>query len=132
VLRQTADDFDGEAKRIGGKRRAAAEQRKSKKLALVAKPRVQLRKPFPEQGDILRIDRRQLPKILLVDVRHLAGFDGFEKFDDPITFLMPIFRTHKDAPAVDGKTDQRSLSRRCTSVMRWPVLVLIATMLVNP
>jgi hypothetical protein len=30
VLRQSADDFDAEAKRVDGKRRAAAERRESK------------------------------------------------------------------------------------------------------
>jgi len=65
-------------------------------------------------------------------VPEVPGLDRFEEFNEPISLLVPVFRTHDDAPPVSGNTGSRSLSRRCTSAMRWPVVVLIATTLVKP
>jgi len=62
-------------RRQAPRRRRAAN---AKELAFVAQASVQLREPFPEHGDIVRIGGLQLPQILLVNVRHRAGFDGFE------------------------------------------------------
>jgi hypothetical protein len=74
------------------------------KLAFMTQARVQFRKALLEEGDIFRIGRLQLPQILLVDVSHLAGLNGFEKFNEPVPFLVPVFRTHNDAPPVTGNT----------------------------
>jgi hypothetical protein len=76
----------------------------SRRLALVAQASVELRETLLKQRDILWIGRLQLPQILLVDVSHLAALDGFEKFNESISLLVPVLRAHNDAPPVNGNT----------------------------
>jgi hypothetical protein len=76
----------------------------SRKTSSCHQTRVQLRKALLKQSDVFRIGRLQLAQTLLVDVRHLAGLDRCEKLNEPISLVVPVFRTHDDAPPVAGNT----------------------------
>ena len=59
-----------------------------------AETSVQLRKTLLKRHDILRISRLQLTVAGLIDVRDLAGLDGFQQAHQPVTLFVPILRAH--------------------------------------
>ena len=59
-----------------------------------AETSVQLRKTLIKRHDIFRISRLQLTVAALIDVRDLAGLDGFQQAYQPVTLFVPTLRAH--------------------------------------
>lgn len=59
-----------------------------------AEAAIQLRKTLFEGNNVLGVGRLQLPLVVLIDVRDLAGLDRFEQPYEPVSLLMPIFSAH--------------------------------------
>ena len=67
-----------------------------------AETSVQLRKTLPKRHDIFRISRLQLTFAGLIDVRDLAGLDGFQQAYQPVTLFVPILRAHESLNLPQG------------------------------
>lgn len=65
------------------------------RLIVIAEPSVQLRKSLLQKGNVFGIRCLELPEILLVNVRDLAGLNAFEESHEPVALLMPVLRTHE-------------------------------------
>jgi hypothetical protein len=61
---------------------------------VIAEASVQFRKALFKKSNIFRGRRLQLPEFVLVNMRDLSGFNGFEELDQSVSLFMPILRAH--------------------------------------